>query len=150
VCTSISPTDEVLITMKLRPWKQMDQESSQSALRHLAKEAFEKGFLEVAWQKEWHRCHCLKMGRRACCKTRHQTWCRASLAFYTNSVKAMVLCLQLDRAVLAHYRALLKQVRAHGLRVLLTLFHHSMPKWAIPYGGWTNQRTIPYFVEFSE
>ncbi|GAQ85518.1 galactolipid:galactolipid galactosyltransferase [Klebsormidium nitens] len=54
-----------------------------------------------------------------------------------------------DRAALAHYRALLQQVRAHGMRVLLTLFHHSMPKWAIPYGGWTNQRTSPYFVEFS-
>jgi beta-glucosidase/6-phospho-beta-glucosidase/beta-galactosidase len=66
--------------------------------------------------------------------------------YYTFLVKAVVFRLQLDRAVLEHYQALLKQVRAHGMRLLQTLLHHSMPKWAILYGGWT----IPYFVEISK
>ncbi|MCO5580253.1 hypothetical protein L7F22_034119 [Adiantum nelumboides] len=55
----------------------------------------------------------------------------------------------IDREAVDGYIHILQAVRSHGLRVMVTLFHHSLPKWAIPYGGWAAPRTITYFVEFA-
>lgn len=54
----------------------------------------------------------------------------------------------LDRRAAQRYRAIMEQARARGLRVMLTLFHHSMPTWAIANGGWTNEATVGHFVAF--
>jgi beta-glucosidase/6-phospho-beta-glucosidase/beta-galactosidase len=37
-----------------------------------------------------------------------------------------------------------------GLTISLTLFHHSLPKWASvkSFGGWTNPHCVEYFVAF--
>ncbi|CAM6089649.1 unnamed protein product [Calypogeia fissa] len=47
------------------------------------------------------------------------------------------------------YRYILEKVRACGMKVMLTLFHHSLPVWAAQFGGWKNAKTTKYFVEFS-
>lgn len=34
------------------------------------------------------------------------------------------------------------------MKVMLTLFHHSLPPWAGEYGGWKMEKTINYFMDF--
>jgi beta-glucosidase/6-phospho-beta-glucosidase/beta-galactosidase len=41
-------------------------------------------------------------------------------------------------------------VRARNMAVMLTLFHHSMPKWGAAYGGWTHPQSVEHFHDFSE
>eukprot|EP00271_Cylindrocystis_brebissonii_P015685 TRINITY_DN38654_c0_g1_i1.p1 TRINITY_DN38654_c0_g1~~TRINITY_DN38654_c0_g1_i1.p1 ORF type:complete len:580 (-),score=90.92 TRINITY_DN38654_c0_g1_i1:1067-2806(-) len=55
-----------------------------------------------------------------------------------------------DKAVAARYREIIQAARARNLRIMLTLFHHSLPKWALAYGGWTMSKTVAYFVEFTK
>ncbi|KAJ7561489.1 hypothetical protein O6H91_03G030700 [Diphasiastrum complanatum] len=50
---------------------------------------------------------------------------------------------------LNRYRWILERVHAHGMRVMLTLFHHSLPSWAAKYGGWKEGKTIDYFLQFT-
>ena len=40
-------------------------------------------------------------------------------------------------------------MKGRGLKVMLTLFHHSLPPWALAYGGWADGRTVEYFVDFA-
>ncbi len=40
-------------------------------------------------------------------------------------------------------------VRARGMTVMLTLFHHSMPKWGGAYGGWTHPVCVEHFAQFA-
>ena len=35
------------------------------------------------------------------------------------------------------------------MSVMLTLFHHSMPKWAAAYGGWTHPMAVEHFADFA-
>jgi beta-glucosidase len=53
-----------------------------------------------------------------------------------------------DRAAEAHYRAVLKSLRAHGLRPMVTLHHFSNPRWVAAQGGWANPATIADFEGF--
>ncbi|KAJ7533177.1 hypothetical protein O6H91_13G036400 [Diphasiastrum complanatum] len=55
-----------------------------------------------------------------------------------------------DKEAVEHYKWILRRVHDYGMKVMLTLFHHSLPKWALQYGGWTDQRTIGYFTSFAE
>jgi len=57
--------------------------------------------------------------------------------------------LQVDWEAVKRYRYIIERVLAHGMRVMLTLFHHSMPSWAAEYGGWKEKKTIKYFVDFT-
>jgi beta-glucosidase/6-phospho-beta-glucosidase/beta-galactosidase len=34
------------------------------------------------------------------------------------------------------------------MKVMLTLFHHSLPPWAGEYGGWKMEKTVNYFMDF--
>lgn len=54
-----------------------------------------------------------------------------------------------DWAALDRYRHIIERVRAYGMRVMLTLFHHSLPPWAGEYGGWKVEKTVDYFLEFA-
>lgn len=64
-----------------------------------------------------------------------------------------------DTAALAHYKAMVKYIRSQGMTVMMTLFHHSPPKWLNDLtsdhkggknaGGWTNPDAIDYFQAFS-
>lgn len=53
-----------------------------------------------------------------------------------------------DWASLDRYKQIFQKVRSHGMRVMLTLFHHSLPPWAGSYGGWKEDKTLTYFLDF--
>lgn len=54
-----------------------------------------------------------------------------------------------DREALEQYRKILKLAKAKNLKVMLTLFHHSSPKWFAQTGGWLNPETSDLFRDFS-
>lgn len=54
-----------------------------------------------------------------------------------------------DEAALARYRTILKMIRARRMKVMLTLMHHSVPRWAQDRGGWLNDAMKSDFAEFS-
>lgn len=58
--------------------------------------------------------------------------------------------LQVDWQAVAHYQHIFRRIRAHGMRIMLTLFHFALPKWANSYGGWTDSRTVAYFISFAK
>ncbi|KAK9084403.1 hypothetical protein Scep_030874 [Stephania cephalantha] len=53
-------------------------------------------------------------------------------------------------AALERYKWIIQRVRSYGMKVMLTLFHHSLPPWAGEYGGWKLEKTVDYFVEFTK
>ncbi|KAJ8498862.1 hypothetical protein OPV22_009414 [Ensete ventricosum] len=52
-------------------------------------------------------------------------------------------------AALERYRWIIKRVHFFGMKVMLTLFHHSLPPWAGEYGGWKLEKTVDYFMDFT-
>jgi beta-glucosidase/6-phospho-beta-glucosidase/beta-galactosidase len=50
-----------------------------------------------------------------------------------------------DRAALARYQEIAQMARARGMRVMMTLFHHSLPRWAQDQGGWLSPHIVEYF-----
>ncbi|KAG0470558.1 hypothetical protein HPP92_017258 [Vanilla planifolia] len=54
-----------------------------------------------------------------------------------------------DFKAMERYRWIIKRVRSHGMKVMLTLFHHSLPPWAGEYGGWKLEKTVHYFMDFT-
>ncbi|KAK8494601.1 hypothetical protein V6N12_055083 [Hibiscus sabdariffa] len=53
-------------------------------------------------------------------------------------------------AALERYKWIISRVRSNGMKVMLTLFHHSLPPWAGDYGGWKLEKTVDYFIEFTK
>lgn len=56
---------------------------------------------------------------------------------------------QVNWGAVKRYRQIIERVRDHGMKVMLTLFHHSLPIWAAKYGGWKEPKTVKYFVDFT-
>lgn len=62
-----------------------------------------------------------------------------------------------NRAALQRYKEIFAMVKAHDMKLMLTLFHHDLPKWAIPsYAedayttlGWTNSHLMHHFYDFA-
>ncbi|NNN06806.1 MAG: glycoside hydrolase family 1 protein [Elusimicrobia bacterium] len=54
-----------------------------------------------------------------------------------------------DAAAIARYRAILRMVRARHMKVMLTLMHHSLPKWEQARGGWLSAGAVDDYLEFS-
>lgn len=54
-----------------------------------------------------------------------------------------------DADALQRYSDIIDMVQKRDMKVMLTLFHHSLPVWAINRGGWTNPDIVNEFVEFS-
>ncbi|CAA0841931.1 Beta-glucosidase-like SFR2- chloroplastic [Striga hermonthica] len=52
-------------------------------------------------------------------------------------------------AALERYKWIINRVHSYGMKVMLTLFHHSLPPWAAEYGGWKLEKTVDYFMEFT-
>lgn len=50
---------------------------------------------------------------------------------------------------LERYRWIINRARSYGMKVMLTLFHHSLPPWAGDYGGWKMEKTVDYFLAFT-
>lgn len=47
------------------------------------------------------------------------------------------------------YREILSMIKARGMKVMLTLFHHSVPQWFEDQGGWTNSLSVQNFKFYS-
>ncbi|CAN1789407.1 Beta-glucosidase-like SFR2, chloroplastic [Linum perenne] len=52
-------------------------------------------------------------------------------------------------AALERYKWIISRVHHFGMKVMLTLFHHSLPPWAGEYGGWKLEKTVDYFMDFT-
>ncbi|KAK9288966.1 hypothetical protein L1049_017437 [Liquidambar formosana] len=52
-------------------------------------------------------------------------------------------------AALERYQRIINRVHLYGMKVMLTLFHHSLPPWAGEYGGWKLEKTVDYFLDFT-
>ncbi|KAL2338918.1 hypothetical protein Fmac_013364 [Flemingia macrophylla] len=52
-------------------------------------------------------------------------------------------------AALERYKWIISKIRSDGMKVMLTLFHHSLPPWACEYGGWKLEKTVDYFMHFT-
>lgn len=61
----------------------------------------------------------------------------------------MMFFLKVNYAALERYKWIINRVRSYGMKVMLTLFHHSLPPWAGEYGGWKLERTVDYFMDFT-
>jgi beta-glucosidase len=53
-----------------------------------------------------------------------------------------------DEAEVAHYRKVLEAVRRRGMKVMLTLWHFSLPKWFADRGGWEHPLALRAFVRY--
>mmetsp|Transcript_20058 Transcript_20058/g.67851 ORF Transcript_20058/g.67851 Transcript_20058/m.67851 type:complete len:667 (-) Transcript_20058:119-2119(-) len=53
-----------------------------------------------------------------------------------------------DFEALARYREIVGMAKAKGMKVVLTLFHHSLPVWVGEAGGWTNEAVVREFGSF--
>ena len=49
-----------------------------------------------------------------------------------------------------HYIKLLKKLKELNLKVMLTLWHFTLPLWVAQKGGWENRQTVKYFQRFIE
>lgn len=50
----------------------------------------------------------------------------------------------------AHYREMLKSLKAQKVAVMMTLHHFTLPDWAAKIGGFGNPEMIGHFVRFAE
>ncbi|XP_057419254.1 beta-glucosidase-like SFR2, chloroplastic [Lotus japonicus] len=71
-------------------------------------------------------------------------WSRIMPEEPINSLKESV-----NYAALERYKWIINRVRSYGMKVMLTLFHHSLPPWAGEYGGWKLEKTVDYFMDFT-
>eukprot|EP00850_Spirogloea_muscicola_P002422 SM000009S23551 [mRNA] locus=s9:640474:643572:- [translate_table: standard] len=55
----------------------------------------------------------------------------------------------IDWKAVKHYRWILERVKSYNMKIMLTIFHHSLPIWAHHYGGWRKDKTVKYFVDFT-
>ena len=55
-----------------------------------------------------------------------------------------------DEAVLHRYQEILEMVKARKMKVMLSLMHHSVPKWLAAKGGWTTPLGQQQFVLFAQ
>lgn len=53
-----------------------------------------------------------------------------------------------DEAEIAHYRAVLRCCRDHGVEPIATMHHFSSPRWLIAAGGWESEDTIDAFARY--
>lgn len=53
-----------------------------------------------------------------------------------------------DMEEIEHYRQVLKALKDRNLKVMLTLWHFTLPNWVAKKGGWENSQTGQYFEKF--
>jgi galactolipid galactosyltransferase len=54
-----------------------------------------------------------------------------------------------NRVALQKYKLILKSLKKKNIKVMLTLFHHSIPKWALKNNGWAQETLTPLFEAFA-
>lgn len=55
-----------------------------------------------------------------------------------------------DEQELAHYRAVIRCCKEHGIEPIVTLHHFTSPKWLISKGGWEAETTPAYFARYTK
>ncbi|MBI2459403.1 MAG: glycoside hydrolase family 1 protein [Parcubacteria group bacterium] len=55
-----------------------------------------------------------------------------------------------NRQAIEHYGLILKTLKENKIKVVLTLWHWTMPVWLSHLGGWNNKKTAAYFARYSE
>ena len=55
-----------------------------------------------------------------------------------------------DQAAIDHYKKILQMIRDRKMKVMLTLFHFTVPKWIEDKGGWKNEETKTHFLNFAQ
>lgn len=55
-----------------------------------------------------------------------------------------------DEKAITRYKEIVKQVRASGMKVMMTLWHHSVPVWVQESNGWHNEENKKAFIIFSQ
>ncbi len=55
-----------------------------------------------------------------------------------------------DLEALKRYQQIIKMIRDRKMKVMLTLFHFTVPKWIQAQGGWESETTIHHFTHFSQ
>nr|XP_023026914.1 myrosinase 1-like isoform X1 [Leptinotarsa decemlineata]XP_023026915.1 myrosinase 1-like isoform X2 [Leptinotarsa decemlineata]XP_023026916.1 myrosinase 1-like isoform X3 [Leptinotarsa decemlineata] len=48
-----------------------------------------------------------------------------------------------------YYQELLKEVKSYNLTPIVTLYHWDLPQFLQTQGGWTNKKTVDYFVNYT-
>ena len=56
---------------------------------------------------------------------------------------------RIDGRALNHYRKILTSLRAHGIRICLTLNHWVLPHWVVQQHDWMNPKTIEDFLAYA-
>lgn len=54
-----------------------------------------------------------------------------------------------ERQALERYFEICKMIQDAGMKVMLSLYHHSETKWSLEMGGWGNPQLINYFGSFA-
>ena len=57
---------------------------------------------------------------------------------------------QIDVGAIRRYRETLRLVKSKGMKVMLTLWHHDVPKWVQASGGWHTDENKKAFVFFAK
>ncbi len=57
---------------------------------------------------------------------------------------------QFDQSAIDHYHRVLKSLKDKHFKVMLTLWHFTLPNWIAEIGGWENPLTVEYFLRFLE
>jgi beta-glucosidase/6-phospho-beta-glucosidase/beta-galactosidase len=57
---------------------------------------------------------------------------------------------EFDELALRRYHEIINMVKLRNMDVMLTLMHHSIPKWAQSEGGWLRDDMIPHFENFAQ
>ncbi len=55
---------------------------------------------------------------------------------------------EFDTSEIEHYIKVFKRLKSLNIKVMLTLWHFSLPKWVAEKGGWENGKTAGYFERF--
>lgn len=55
---------------------------------------------------------------------------------------------EFDGHEIEHYKQVLKSLKDKNIKVMLTLWHFTLPKWVADKGGWENRATVKYFERF--
>lgn len=55
-----------------------------------------------------------------------------------------------DEVAISRYREIIGKVKAARMKVMMTLWHHSVPKWVQASNGWHNKENKKAFIRFSQ
>lgn len=55
-----------------------------------------------------------------------------------------------DEKAIGRYKEIIGMIKQKNMKVMLTLFHFTVPKWNQNQGGWTNRETKDHFISFSK